>query len=109
MATLTGFVKDNEGSYIDKDPGAKLNYTIDWEDWMPTNGTISTSTFALQTIAGDAAPLVNHATSIATYQVSVVISGGTAGKIYKVTNTITTNSGLIDKRFFRLHVKARTL
>ena len=109
MATLTGFVKDNEGSFIDKDPGAKLNYTIDWTDWMPTSATISTSTWALQTITGDAAPLVNHATAIDTYKTSVTISGGTAGKIYKVTNTITLNSGLIDKRYFRLNVKARTL
>jgi hypothetical protein len=109
MATLTGFVKDNEGSFIDKDPGAKLNYTIDWTDWMPTSGTITTSTWALQTITGDAAPLVNHATSIDTYKTSVTISGGTAGKIYKVTNTITLGTGLIDKRYFRLNVKARTL
>lgn len=109
MATLTGFVKDNEGSYIDKDPGAKLNYSIDWTDWMPQSDTISTSTWTLETISGDAAPLVNHSTSINTYKTTVTISGGTAGKIYKVTNTITLGSGLIDKRYFRLKVVARTL
>lgn len=109
MATLTGFVKDNEGSYIDKDPGAKLNYSIDWTDWMPQSDTISTSTWTLETISGDAAPLVNHSTAINTYKTSVTISGGTSGKIYKVTNTITLGSGLIDKRYFRLKVVARTL
>jgi len=109
MATLTGFVKDNEGSFIEKDPGAKLNYTIDWTDWMPESDTISTSTFTLQTISGDAAPLVNHTSSINVYKTSVTISGGTAGKIYRVTNTITLGSGLIDKRYFRLKVVARTL
>lgn len=109
MATLTGFQQDNFGAIIDKDPNAKLTYTIDWVDWLPTGTTISTSTWSLDTNSGDATPLVNHATSNTTTTTSIVISGGVSGNVYKVYNTITNSGGSIERRYFRLKIKERTL
>lgn len=109
MATITGFLADNEGTYIDKDPTASLVYTLDWSEWLPTGQTVSSSTWSLETITGDASPLVNEATSNTTTKSLIEISGGTSGKIYKIYNTITTSSGYIDRRYFRIKVRARTI
>lgn len=109
MATLTGFQQDNTGAYIEKDPNAKLTYTVNWVDWLPTGQTVSTSNWTLETDSGDGSPLVNHATSATTTTASIIISGGSAGSIYKVYNTITTSGGSIERRYFRLRVKERSL
>lgn len=109
MATLTGFEKDNEGAYIEKDPTAELTYTVDWSSWLPSGQTITTSSWTLETISGDASPLVNEAQVNTTTTATISISGGTTGKIYKVYNSITTGSGLIERRYFRISVKLRSL
>lgn len=105
----TGFKQDYEGAFAEKDPVAELTYTVDWVDWLPQGATISNSTWTLETITGDAAPLVNEGSLIATAKTLITISGGTLNKVYSVYNTITTNAGLIDRRYFRLKIKARTL
>jgi hypothetical protein len=109
MATVTGFLADNEGTFIDKDPEADLVYTMDWSQWLPAGQTISTSTWTLETFTGDTSPLVNVATSNTTTQGRIYISGGTIGKVYKVYNKITTSSGYDDRRYFRIKVKARSI
>ena len=109
MATLTGFLQDNEGSYIDKDPSAILSYTIDWQNWLPAGTTISTSTWAASTITGDATPISLVTNSNTGTTTIIKLSGGTANNIYTITNTITTSGTLTDRRHFRLKVKNRTL
>lgn len=109
MATITGFLADNEGTYIDKDSLASLVYTMDWSQWLPAGQTITTSTWVLETITGDEYPLVNEAYNHSNTTSLIEISGGTIGKIYKVYNTITTTSGYQDRRYFRIKVKARSI
>lgn len=109
MATITGFLADNEGTFIDKDPQADLVYTMDWSQWLPAGQTITTSTWTLETFTGDATPLVKEAFSNTTNKALVQISGGTSGKIYKIYNKITTTSGYDDRRYFRIKVKARSI
>jgi hypothetical protein len=109
MATITGFKADQEGAYAVKDPNAKLSYTIDWSEWLPTSTTISASTWTLETISGDAAPIVNFAAVNTTTTATITITGGTTNNVYTVTNQITTSAGLIDRRYFRLQIKARSL
>ena len=109
MATLTGFLQDNEGSYIDKDPSAILSYTIDWQYWLPAGTTISTSTWAASTITGDTSPISLVANSNTGTTAIIKLSGGTANNIYTITNTITTSGTLTDRRHFRIKVKNRTL
>jgi len=109
MATLTGFLQDNEGAYIDKDPSAILSYTLDWADWLPSGSTVSTSTWAISTITGDASPLTSVTTTNTGTTTIIKVSGGTVGKIYTLTNTITTSGSLTDRRNFRIKVKNRTV
>lgn len=108
MPNTSGFKQDVIGSYIDKDPHAQLTYTVDWSDWLPASTTLSTGTFTASTIANDANPLSIGATAIIDQNKStVIISGGTAGEIYTVTNSITTNNGDVDRRRFRIRVVER--
>jgi hypothetical protein len=109
MATITGFLADNEGTFIDKDPIASLVYTMNWSQWLPAGQTITTSIWTFETISGDTIPLVNEAASNTTTSASIEISGGSAGKIYKVYNKITTTSGYEDRRYFRIKVKVRSI
>jgi len=109
MPDISGFKKDTIGSYIVKDPEAYLTYTVDWVDWVPGGDSLSTSTFTTSTISGDAAPIVIAATTTIGAQAVVEISGGSAGELYTITNTITTTNGETDIRRFRIRVEQRYL
>lgn len=109
MATLTGFLKDNEGIYIPKDTEAILTYTLDYADWLQNGETITANNFTVETIAGDTDPLIRVAQSNTSTSATVKVSGGTAGKIYKIYNQITTSGSLTERRYFRIKVETRSL
>jgi len=110
MATLTGYKRDNDGLYIDKDPESTLQYTFDYTNWLATSETISTSSFAIDSISGDSDPLVVSGNSIASgnKKTNVVLTGGTAGNIYTVRNTIATNDSQTERKFFRVVCEQRS-
>ena len=103
------FYKDNEGTLIDKDTEAALDYLISWSQWLPGGDTISTSSWSVESISGDADPLASTDTGKTDTTTTITLSGGTTGNIYKVYNTITTAGGLTDRRYFRVKVKARSM
>ena len=109
MATLTGFQQDRVGHYIEKDPYAILDYSLDWTNWMPTGDTISTITVTAETISGDSAPLTIVSTTNTSYIATANISGGTAGNIYNIEYKIITTNGLRDSRNFRIKVVERQI
>jgi hypothetical protein len=107
-ADLNGFRKDRDGAYIVKDPQSILDYSVDWSDWLVGADAIDTSVWTVSTFTGDTAPLEEESASDASGIATVILSGGTAGKIYTVTNNITTTSGLVDERYFRIVVKNKS-
>jgi len=109
MATLTGFQQDRVGHFIEKDPYAVLDYSLDWTNWMPTGDTISAITITAETISGDATPLVIDSSTNTNYIATANISGGTTGKVYNVEYKITTTNGLKDSRNFRIKVVERQI
>lgn len=111
MTTQTGFRQDTQGSYIDKDPGAVLVYSIDWSDWMPTNDTIANSVMTVSTISGDpnAMQVVDSGFQANTSITYAELDAGSAGNVYTITNTITTTNGAVDVRRFRIRVVQRFL
>jgi hypothetical protein len=110
MSTITGYKKDTVGSYIEKDPSARLVYSMDWSEWLPVGDTLATASYAISTITGDTAPIVRQSQGVSGGTVSYVeLSGGTAKEIYTVTATITTVDGNTDRRAFRLKVINRFL
>ena len=69
-----------------KDPNAVLDYGFDWSDWLGNAETIVTSTW----INPDGITVVTSSNSS---EATVVwVSGGTAGKSYRLTNRIVTNN-----------------
>lgn len=110
MATLTGFKQDRVGIYIDKDPYAILDYSLSWNQWMPSGDGITTATVTAETISGDASPLaVDSTTVLDNTLVTATISGGTAGNIYNIEYRIVTSNGLQDSRNLRIKVLERQL
>ncbi len=108
MATLTGFKTDNVGTYIEKDPYAILDYSLDFENWMPAADTISSIQVTAQSITGDAAPLTIDSSTNTSYVVTAIISGGTVGKIYNVEYRIITANAKRDSRNIRIKVLERS-
>lgn len=110
MSTLekTGYLQDQQGLYIPKDPQAKLTYTFDWVDWLPQGTALSTVSYSLQSRANDPTPLVNHGSGITGTKTYVTVSGGGVGKVYSITAQITLDNGEIDRRSFRVKVENRS-
>lgn len=81
-----------------KRAGAVLDYRIDWAAWLDTD-TISTSTWAEPT-SGITIDSETETTTVAT----VWLSGGTAGQLYEVTNTIVTAAGRTEERTIQIEV-----
>lgn len=106
----TGYERDTQGSWISKDPSAQLIYSMDWSEWLPTGDALASVSYSLQVRANDPAPLVKESSGLAesntwTY---VELSGGQVGKVYTVTASIVTDSGLEDRRNFRIKVENRS-
>ena len=103
-----GFIETANGVQISKDPAATLTYTLDWTTWLETGQTIATSSYAVAARRNDPTPptLVTQGvqSGVRTY---VQLSGGQADKVYIVSNTVTTSTGTIDKRSFRMLVETR--
>lgn len=110
MTTKTGYKQDIKGAWISKDPNAQLIYSMDWAtEWLPTGDSLSTATYTVSTITGDANPLAIESSGIQSGVTYVELSGGTAGEIYTVTCTITTQDENTDVRRFKVRVEERFL
>lgn len=75
-----------------KDPAADLDYSIDWTEWLVGTDTIAISVWSVPSA------LTTSSVSNGTATTIVWLSGGTAGEVYDVHNTITTAAGRIDER-----------
>jgi hypothetical protein len=87
---------------IPKDPSAELDYTVDWEPWMPPNDRIVNVSWTISPSG-----LTNSANSFSTSDATIWLTGGTDGTTYDVTCEITTDEGRIDDRTFRVEVVNR--
>jgi hypothetical protein len=81
-----------------KDPDAKLDYKIDWSDWLDGD-TISASTWTVP------AGLTKVSDTFSNTTATIWLSGGTAGLHYEVTNRITTGAGRIDDRTLSFRIR----
>ena len=104
----TGYVQTTQGLQIEKDTEARLTYTFDWVDWLPTGDTLSTVNYTISARANDPDPLVRVSQGIQGAKTYVQLRDGQEGKTYVVTAAVTTTDGLIDRRYFRVKVLARS-
>lgn len=80
-----------------KAPAAVLNYGRDWSPWLEPGDTVVSSTWTLDPANPDAALIRAGATNTTTVT-TIIVSGGTLGARYRMTNRITTAHGLTDER-----------
>lgn len=87
-----------------KDPDAKLDFGIDWSDWLADGETINASAWTVPTgITQSSSPAPSNTPSTTT----IWLEGGTAGTTYTVTNRITTSAGRINDQSLFVLVKNR--
>lgn len=73
-----------------KDPGESITYTMDWTAALNDGATISTSTW---TVPAGITKVTDGIVTPGSVKTSVQLSGGTAGQVFGVTNTIVTSDG----------------
>lgn len=87
-------------TYI-KDPDATLDFGVDWEDWLASGETISSSSWTVES------GITKDSDSFTDTVATAWLSGGTAGTTYTLTNEITTSSSRTDNRTILVRVKER--
>ena len=76
---------------VDKDPQSVLDYGFDWSDWLDAD-TIDTSVWT----ADDGITIDSESETTTT--TTVWLSGGTAGKTYRLVNKVVTTAGRTEER-----------
>lgn len=88
-----------------KDPGAVLDYAVDWGAEYLDGDAIASSSFAVEPVEAGGAVITGMAND---FQVATVtVAGGIAGRQYKVTNHVVMASGREDERTIVLRVEQR--
>lgn len=98
-----------------KDPDAIVDYSFDWNDgYLDTTTsppeTISTSTWSIDPAPSSPAlstELSESSSSKTTTTATIFLTGGTAGKVYRVTNKVVTSGGRTDERTMTIRVEER--
>lgn len=92
-------------TYLLKDPGATLDYAVDWGTEYLAGDVLQSSGWSVEPVEpGGAAIDGNTADELIA---TVTVSGGIAGRIYRLTNQIVTASGRVDSRSIVLRVEKR--
>jgi hypothetical protein len=88
-----------------KDPGATIDYTIDWSAGYLGAQAISTSNWVVE--PAGIGTIVVEADAIEPGKTVVTLSGGQVGRIYRITNSVSFSDGRTDQRMLALRVEDR--
>lgn len=89
-----------------KDPGASLVHSVNWDAGYLAGRRIVTSTWSVMPAAGNT-PLAIDQAEVAGGQTRAKLTGGQAGKLYRVTNRIMLSDGGTDERTLLVRVEDR--
>jgi len=92
-------------NYFAKDPGASLDYSFDWNAGYLNGQTVSASGWVAMPAEPGGVSVVSSA--IAPTQTSALVTGGVAGRVYRLTNHVTFSDGRSDERQVVLRVEDR--
>jgi hypothetical protein len=84
-----------------KDPDATLDYSVEWEQWLPPGDEIVTSAWSVPN------GLTWVSEQLGWTLATVVVSGGVLGETYEVVNRVTTALGKADDRSILLTMRHR--
>ena len=88
-----------------KDPGATLDYAVDWGAEYLAEDSIAASSFTVSPVEDGGAEIVRIANDFKT--ATVTVGGGIAGRQYRITNHVVMASGREDERTIVLRVEQR--
>ena len=86
---------------FEKDPDARLDYPIDWSDWLEGD-TISTSTWE-----ADSDDITIDDDQIVSDYTVVWLEDGIVNEDYRITNHIVTSAGREDDRTITIRVREK--
>lgn len=92
-------------SYYLKDPGAAIDYRIDWSAGYLAGQTIAESRWSVT--PAEEGGLLASSGEEGPGQTTATLSGGVAGHVYRVTNRIMLTDGRADERTLTLRVEER--
>ena len=92
-------------SLLMKDPDAVLDYSIDWGAEYLGGDLVADSSWAVDPDEPDGVAIIGSDFDPAT--TTVKAAGGVPGRIYRLVNHVTLESGRIDSRSIVLRVEAR--
>lgn len=108
--TTTGYQRDVQGYWIEKDPAAQLIYSMDWSEWLLANDQVSSVTYTISNSPTDGEPdditIEDMGTQLG-YLTYCELSGGRDSEVYVVSAYIETVDGRKDTRRFKVKVKER--
>lgn len=88
-----------------KDPGAALDYGVDWADALAADTTLVSAGWAIE--PAEAGGLVAAGARIEGAQALVRLSGGRAGQVYRATCRAALSDGSADERTLVIRVEER--
>lgn len=89
-----------------KDPAAVLDYVVDWgADYLGDSDTLVDSSWTVDPDEQDGVAIVDS--GFDDHSSTVSAGGGTPGRIYRLFNRVTTQSGRVDERSVVLRVEKR--
>jgi len=92
-------------AFLLKDPAASLDYVVDWGAEYLDGDAIAASSWSVSPDEPGGASIAGSSFDLLVSTVQV--AGGLPGKIYQITNHVTTASGREDSRSITLKVEKR--
>ena len=90
-------------SVLIKDPDATLDYGVDWSSYLAAGESLSQSAWSV----APAGELVLTGEASGATSASVLVAGGTRGRVYRLTNRVTTSAGRTDDRSITIRVEEK--
>ncbi len=92
-------------SLIVKDPGARIDLSVDWAAAYPEGQHLMASSWSVLPSEAGGVAVLAHAFGLTSASASV--GGGIVGGSYRLTNRATLSDGQIDERSFDIRVEER--
>ena len=92
-------------TYLLKDPSAALDYSVDWGAEYLSGDALAASSWSVEPDEPGGVSVLSSGFDLLASVVTV--RGGEAGRIYRLTNRITTATGIEDRRSIMLRVEKR--
>ena len=91
-----------------KDPDAVIDYTIDWsENYLAATEQVNDSNWSVSPEGAVNDMTVDTVMPVTSGVATAFVTGGIAGKIYQLTNRITTDQGRTDERSITIRIEEK--